>query len=66
MRTPPCDIHHRHLPTHLDHSVYLLQNYPCTSLITMSDIATLSATVPSSSTQITPFGAHLLSWRPNG
>ena len=30
----------------------------------MSDIATLSATVPSSSTQITPFGAHLLSWRP--
>ena len=30
----------------------------------MSDIAPLSAAVPSSSTQITPFGAHLLSWRP--
>ena len=30
----------------------------------MSDIATFSATVPSASTQITPFGAHLLSWHP--
>lgn len=32
----------------------------------MSDIATLSASVPSSSTLISPFGAHLLSWRPTG
>lgn len=32
----------------------------------MSDIATLSASTPSSSTLISPFGAHLLSWRPTG
>lgn len=32
----------------------------------MTDIATLSASIPSCSTRISPFGAHLLSWRPTG
>ena len=32
----------------------------------MTGIATLSASVPSSTTTISPFGAHVLSWHPSG
>ena len=32
----------------------------------MTDIATLSADVSTASALVTPFGAHLLSWRPTG
>ena len=32
----------------------------------MTDIATLSADVSAASALVTPFGAHLLSWRPTG
>ena len=34
--------------------------------MTMTDIATLSVDIPSGSALVTPFGAHLLSWRPAG
>ena len=34
--------------------------------MTMTDIATLSVDIPSCSALVTPFGAHLLSWRPAG
>ena len=59
LRLPP-----RHSGALANHMVYLPDIERSNLLITMSDLATLSAHTPTASSRVTPLGAHLLSWQP--